>query len=100
LHANGSLTIVNLDLEHSGVYQCFLRNVAGEMSKPTWLQVNSSPPVLLTGPSNVTIVEGKEAKFDCVTRGAPKPEVKWFKGNFRHTVYNSVLICLNGIDII
>ena len=41
LHTNGSLTIQKLDLEHAGVYQCFLRNVAGETSKSTWLKVTT-----------------------------------------------------------
>lgn len=62
------------------MYQCFLRNVAGEASKSAWLQVNSSPPVVLTGPSNVTVVEGGQAEFMCAVRGAPKPDIAWFKG--------------------
>lgn len=79
LHPNGSLTVSQLDLEHDGVYQCFLRNAAGETAKATWLKVNSSPPKMITAPSDITILEGGDARFTCETKGAPKPVVTWKK---------------------
>ncbi|XP_053380573.1 protein sidekick-2-like [Mercenaria mercenaria] len=79
LHPNGSLAVSQLDLEHDGVYQCFLRNAAGETAKATWLKVNSSPPRMIEAPSNITILEGGNARFTCETKGAPKPVVRWGK---------------------
>ncbi|WAQ96469.1 SDK-like protein [Mya arenaria] len=79
LHPNGSLTVEKLDMDHAGVYQCFLRNIAGETSKATWLKVNSSPPEMIIPPQNLTIIERSEALLMCSTRGAPKPSVTWTK---------------------
>ncbi|KAL4239205.1 Protein sidekick-2 [Mactra antiquata] len=77
LHSNGSLTVSQLDLEHAGMYQCFLRNIAGETSKATYLKVNSSPPVMINPPKDISLLEGETARFTCETRGAPKPVVTW-----------------------
>ena len=91
VHANGSLSVTKLDLEHAGMYQCFLRNAAGETSKSTWLTVNSSPPEFLTRPSNVTIVAGGDARFPCDTRGAPKPLVTWTKSMYYNNVQDVLI---------
>ena len=96
--------ISQLDLKHAGMYQCFVRNDAGESSKATWLKVNSSPE-LLTPPSNVSIVEGGDARFPCETRGAPIPLVTWSKGQFISNsdfivLYLSSLFQFQNFDII
>ena len=81
MHDNGTLTVSRLDLDHAGVYQCFIRNEAGETSKSTWLRVNSAPPTFVQRPVDITVIEKEDAKFQCETRGAPKPEVSWSRGN-------------------
>ena len=84
LHDNGTLTVSRLDLDHAGVYQCFIRNEAGETSKSTWLRVNSAPPTFVQRPVDITVIETEDAKFQCETRGAPKPVVSWSRGNYRN----------------
>ncbi|XP_052268400.1 protein sidekick-like [Dreissena polymorpha] len=79
IHSNGSLTINKILLDNDGVYQCFLRNAAGETYRVVRLKVNSSPPELLEPPTNVTVIEGNEVLLKCRTRGAPKPVVTWTK---------------------
>ncbi|KAL5018087.1 hypothetical protein ScPMuIL_003809 [Solemya velum] len=79
ISSDGTLTISSLDLADGGIYQCFARNQAGEAYKATWLQVNHSPPQFVTRPSNLSIVEGTDARFLCETVGAPSPAVQWFR---------------------
>ena len=61
--------------------------------------MNSSPPVMITPPSNITILEGGDARLTCETKGAPKPVVTWKKGilfqiSFRQPLYIFYLILL------
>jgi hypothetical protein len=35
---------------------------------------------MITAPSDITILEGGDARFTCETKGAPKPVVTWKKG--------------------
>jgi len=38
---DGTLKITSVDLEDSGMYQCFAKNEEGESHKSTWIKVNS-----------------------------------------------------------
>ena len=99
LFPSGTLMISQLDLEHAGLYQCFVRNEAGEASKVSWLKVNSSPPELLTSPRNLSIIEGGDARFPCETRGAPKPVVTWSKGwSFFYFVLLQILLLFANLS--
>ena len=90
IHSNGNLTISQLDLDHAGVYQCFIRNEAGETWLSTWLRVNSAPPEFIRRPADITVIEGDEAKFQCLTQGAPKPVVVWSKGKLYFLITHDV----------
>ncbi|XP_071132889.1 roundabout homolog 3-like [Mytilus edulis] len=75
----GSLMINNLDLSDSGVYQCFASNAAGETKISTWIKVDKFPPVFISSPLNLTLVEGSDARFPCEVSGEPKPVIIWKK---------------------
>ncbi|XP_069123043.1 protein sidekick-like [Argopecten irradians] len=79
VQSDGTIVITALDLEDSGIYQCFAKNAAGEMVKSTWIKVNSLPPELVLPPVNLTVVEGSDARFSCQATGAPKPSIYWVK---------------------
>ncbi|XP_063416277.1 protein sidekick-2-like [Mytilus trossulus] len=76
---SGSLKIDNLELSDAGVYQCFASNTAGETKISTWIKVDQSPPMFISSPLNLTLVEGADARFPCEVSGAPTPVIIWNK---------------------
>ncbi|KAL0272261.1 UNVERIFIED_CONTAM: hypothetical protein PYX00_005306 [Menopon gallinae] len=75
---DGSLTIKKLKIEDMGMFQCLAVNEAGEDSTYTWLKVKTAAPIMETPPSNVTVLDGKDAIMTCHAVGAPSPNVTWF----------------------
>ncbi|CAM9401214.1 unnamed protein product [Lampetra planeri] len=78
--ANGSLLVASLEEKDSGMVQCFVRNVAGEVQTHTFLTVTSFPPNITRGPVDSTAIEGTALTLPCEVSGAPKPAITWFKG--------------------
>ncbi|CAH1794891.1 unnamed protein product [Owenia fusiformis] len=74
---SGSLVITDAATEDSGMFQCFASNPAGSVDGASWIRVISSPPEITEKPSNLSIVEGNDARFPCKVQGAPKPTVVW-----------------------
>ncbi|XP_045518694.1 protein sidekick isoform X1 [Pieris brassicae] len=73
-----SLVINDLKMEDMGIYQCIASNEAGESSIYTWLKIKTSPPVMQSAPSNLTVLDGKDATITCRAVGAPTPNVTWY----------------------
>ncbi|XP_015923362.1 protein sidekick isoform X2 [Parasteatoda tepidariorum] len=74
---NGTLKISSLNGLDTGIYQCVASNLGGEFSVSTWLHVKTSAPDFIAGPSNVTVLNGKDAQISCEVSGAPAPNVTW-----------------------
>ncbi|XP_075219912.1 sidekick cell adhesion molecule [Lycorma delicatula] len=74
---DGSLIIKKLRMDDTGMFQCLATNEAGSDSTTTWLKVKTSAPVMELGPSNLTILDGKDAVINCRVVGAPTPNVTW-----------------------
>ena len=77
IHNNGTLQITQLDPDHVGVYQCFLRNEAGEAWRSTWLRLYNAPPRFIHRPAHTDVIENQEVRLPCLTQGVPKPVVVW-----------------------
>lgn len=73
-----SLIIDNLKMEDMGIFQCIASNEAGETSMHTWLKIKTSPPVMQEAPSNLTVLDGKDATISCRAIGAPTPNITWY----------------------
>ncbi|XP_013182226.1 PREDICTED: protein sidekick isoform X2 [Papilio xuthus] len=73
-----SLIINDLKMEDMGIYQCIASNEAGEASINTWLKIKTSPPVMQSVPTNLTVLDGKDATISCRAIGAPTPNVTWY----------------------
>ena len=41
-----------------------------------------SPPDIVKGPQDLSVIAGDSARFPCEVTGAPKPLVRWYRGNF------------------
>ncbi|XP_043274054.1 protein sidekick isoform X3 [Venturia canescens] len=77
MEEDGSLTVRRLTMEFSGMFQCLASNDAGEASSYTWLKAKTSVPVIETPPSNITILDGKDATINCRAIAAPIPNTTW-----------------------
>jgi hypothetical protein len=73
-----------VQLEHSGDVVCKLKNHLGEATCRAKLRVNEDLskkgeiPLFVEQPSNMEVMEGSEARFECVISGTPEPEVIWY----------------------
>ncbi|GBP10993.1 Protein sidekick [Eumeta japonica] len=73
-----SLVISDIKMEDMGIFQCIATNEVGEASMHTWLRIKTSPPVMQTPPTNLTVLDGKDATITCRAMGAPTPNVTWY----------------------
>jgi len=75
---SGLLTIRNLSIEDSGVYDCIAENSYGKISHSITLQVQELPYVK-NGPSeSVVIDEGSSETLKCEAMGTPIPKIIWY----------------------
>ncbi|XP_021701141.1 protein sidekick isoform X4 [Aedes aegypti] len=72
-----SLVIKKLSMEDSAMFQCLASNEAGEKSSYTWLKVKTSVPIMEMPPTNLTVLDGKDATMHCRAVGAPTPNITW-----------------------
>ncbi|KAF8793255.1 Down syndrome cell adhesion molecule like protein [Argiope bruennichi] len=79
LESNGSLTIINVQNEDSGHYQCQVSNGIGEGLKKTVSLSIKAPPKWIKEPQDASVgLEGR-VSLDCEVRGHPKPRITWTK---------------------
>uniref|UniRef100_A0A3Q3X8V9 Uncharacterized protein n=1 Tax=Mola mola TaxID=94237 RepID=A0A3Q3X8V9_MOLML len=74
----GSLQVNGLLPDDTGMFQCFARNMAGEVQTNTYLAVTIAPNIT-TGPSDSTVIDGMSVILHCETSGAPRPAITWQK---------------------
>ncbi|TNM96794.1 hypothetical protein fugu_014950 [Takifugu bimaculatus] len=76
----GSLQINGLLPDDTGMFQCFARNLAGEIQTNTYLAVTSIAPNITAGPADSAVIDGTSVILHCETSGAPRPAITWQKG--------------------
>uniref|UniRef100_A0A8C6TZX2 Sidekick cell adhesion molecule 2a n=1 Tax=Neogobius melanostomus TaxID=47308 RepID=A0A8C6TZX2_9GOBI len=76
----GSLQINGLLPDDTGMFQCFARNLAGEIQTNTYLAVTSIAPNITAGPVDSAVIDGMSIILHCETSGAPRPAITWQKG--------------------
>ncbi|KAJ8251409.1 hypothetical protein GJAV_G00221030 [Gymnothorax javanicus] len=76
----GSLHINGLLPDDTGMFQCFARNLAGEVQTSVYVAVTSIAPHITAGPTNSAVIDGLSVILRCDTRGAPRPAITWQKG--------------------
>ncbi|CAG9585499.1 unnamed protein product [Danaus chrysippus] len=51
---------------------------ADKKAKTFRFDTGTSPPIMQTGPTNLTVLDGKDATISCRAIGAPTPNVTWY----------------------
>ncbi|KAM9642204.1 hemicentin-2 [Trichechus inunguis] len=74
------LRITSGHLGDEGQYQCVAFSPAGQQAKDFQLRVHTPPTIWGSNEtSEVIVMEGHPARFLCEARGAPTPDITWFK---------------------
>jgi uncharacterized metal-binding protein len=72
------LKLVNCKFEDSGkVFTVKLVNSLGEVISNKAALIVSCGPVFVTNPTDQKVLKDKEAKFECVVKSNPKPNIIW-----------------------
>uniref|UniRef100_A0A673LLT1 Contactin-4-like n=1 Tax=Sinocyclocheilus rhinocerous TaxID=307959 RepID=A0A673LLT1_9TELE len=81
----GGLTISNINLMDSGMYQCLAENDNGVIYASAELKVVASPPDFSKNPVKKTtlIQRGGEAIIECRPHASPRASYSWRRGNER-----------------
>uniref|UniRef100_A0A672NS98 Contactin-4-like n=1 Tax=Sinocyclocheilus grahami TaxID=75366 RepID=A0A672NS98_SINGR len=79
----GGLTISNINLMDSGMYQCLAENDNGVIYASAELKVVASPPDFSKNPVKKTtlIQRGGEAIIECRPHASPRASYSWRRGN-------------------
>ncbi|XP_039268950.2 hemicentin-1-like [Styela clava] len=78
----GSVVITQAQSSDAGEYVCIAKNVAGEHSTNTMLDV-WVPPSISTPETDYTTIEERSITLRCETSGNPVPTVQWTKAGVR-----------------
>ncbi|XP_060136345.1 netrin receptor DCC [Zootoca vivipara] len=109
---SGSLQISRIQAGDGGIYRCLAKNPASSRTgNEAEVRVLSDPGLhrqqfFLQRPSNVVVVEGKDAVLECCVSGYPAPTFTWLRGDetipFRSKKYSllagSNLLISNATD--
>ncbi|KAJ8384733.1 hypothetical protein AAFF_G00199390 [Aldrovandia affinis] len=77
----GSLQINGLLPDDTGMFQCFARNLAGEVQTSIYIAVTSFAPNITAGPTSSAVIDGLSVILHCETTGAPRPTITWQTGD-------------------
>ncbi|XP_072576525.1 contactin-3 isoform X2 [Vulpes vulpes] len=80
---NGALTISNLNVTDSGMFQCIAENKHGLIYSSAELKVVASAPDFSKAPMKklIQVQVGSMVSLDCKPRASPKPVCSWKKGD-------------------
>ncbi|XP_062854783.1 hemicentin-1 [Trichomycterus rosablanca] len=76
IFTDGTLHITNTQLNDAGVYTCTATNTAGRASRDITLILHV-PPVISSGQSEVSVLQGFQALLTCSAQGSPDPKIHW-----------------------
>jgi len=80
--ATATLSFVNGQATDSGYYYLIATNLAGYVTNSMYLTVSSTPTLpALTGPTNITVIQGNNGTFSSTASGLPVPTLQWLDQN-------------------
>ncbi|VDN10703.1 unnamed protein product [Dibothriocephalus latus] len=76
-----TLTIFNVQPEDQGQFKCEAENIPGDWDISYFLEVTSSPNILLGSSSRAKeqVRQGSDIRLRCIATGSPEPTYQWLK---------------------
>ncbi|EHA98367.1 Hemicentin-1, partial [Heterocephalus glaber] len=91
------LRITSSHLGDEGQYQCMAFSPAGQQAKDFQLRIHSPPTIWGSNEtSEVAIMEGHPVQLLCEARGAPTPDIAWFKDGALLALASSEVVYTKG----
>ncbi|XP_050421794.1 interference hedgehog-like [Adelges cooleyi] len=92
----GLLTIHNLSIEDTGIYECIAENTYGIIKHQIMLEVQELP-YIKSGPDEpVTVNEGSSETLRCEAIGTPTPKITWYL-NGKPVSNDSTILAKGGV---
>ncbi|XP_030853395.1 hemicentin-1 isoform X1 [Strongylocentrotus purpuratus] len=92
----GLLHIATVTVADEGVFECFVSNSAGNVTRRIDLQVQVQPTIT-PGRGRVTTQIGQSVRLFCDATGVPTPEILWQKDGQRVSPMEGFLIISDGM---
>uniref|UniRef100_A0A8C6YTF1 Contactin-3 n=1 Tax=Nothoprocta perdicaria TaxID=30464 RepID=A0A8C6YTF1_NOTPE len=95
---NGALTISNLNLTDSGIYQCIAENKHGVIYSRAELRVVASAPDFSQNPMKkmIQVQIGSTVNFECKPKASPKAKFLWKKGGEQLQENERIMLLSDG----
>ena len=72
-----ALTLNNVQTNNAGSYDCVVTNVAGSVTSSAATLTVNVPPAITSNPTNLTVIAGNSAVFNCQATGTAALIVQW-----------------------
>ena len=82
---DNSITIINVQKRHEGLYKCTVTTVKDQESAEIPLRVLVNAPVITKHSKNQIIFSGTTLQLECISTGIPEPSTRW---TFNRTITN------------
>ncbi|CAH0719263.1 unnamed protein product, partial [Brenthis ino] len=89
------LKLMNVQIKHTGVYKCVVKNEHGTVFKQFNVDVLEPPFISEFNLLDVQLKSGTNATLECEARGSPKPNVTWTFNNTNWIVQNATITTTN-----
>ncbi|XP_072176576.1 hemicentin-1-like [Diadema setosum] len=96
MEQSGLLHIAAVSVADDGVFECFVSNSAGNVTRRIDLQVQV-PPSIRPGPPKVTTRVSQSVRLFCDATGVPPPQIVWQKNGQRVQASDGFLTIRDGM---
>ncbi|CAD5233395.1 unnamed protein product [Bursaphelenchus xylophilus] len=93
---SGALRIKSPSAGEAGVYKCTARNIAGEESVETIVEVKSPPVVKQNQKSKYQLLEDQPGFIHCYVDAIPQPKIEWYMDNKPVSSNEDIIVLPNG----
>ncbi|HMD55581.1 MAG TPA: immunoglobulin domain-containing protein, partial [Phycisphaerae bacterium] len=96
---NTSLTLTNVQFTQAGAYSVLVANAAGSITSSNAILTVLAPPIILTQPTNVTVIRSSNATFNVTAAGSLPLSYQWNFGGTNITGATNTALTLTNVQL-